>query len=125
MERGSDKHGARRDDALAHEVDGTTGADGPTGVSSGSTPEPSGEDQPDVHLRPDGLCTAGARGDDRSGRGAAQRGGASPSHPRGDQLSGVAVRTASRVRVVLLPPARRVSLIGSGSASPPSAGAGG
>ena len=59
MERGSDKHGARMDDALAHEVDGTVSAGRSSRGQSWRDPEPSGEDQPDVDLRPDGALHGG------------------------------------------------------------------
>ena len=59
MERGSDKHGARMDDALAHEVDGTIEAGRSSRVEEWRDPEPSGEDQPDVDLRPDGALHGG------------------------------------------------------------------
>jgi|SRR4051812_23975300 hypothetical protein len=54
MERGSDKHSARVDDQLAGEVRGTV-----EGVAGGRAEEwkmaePSGEDQPDTTIAPDG-----------------------------------------------------------------------
>lgn len=58
MERGSDKHSARMDDALHGEVEGLmrTGHDNREDWNS---PEPSGEDQPDVDLVPNGTLAGG------------------------------------------------------------------
>lgn len=58
MERGSDKHSARMDDAMQAEVTGLvrTGHDSRADWNS---PEPSGEDQPDVDLAPDGTLAGG------------------------------------------------------------------
>lgn len=58
MERGSDTHSARMDDALKHDVEGLirTGHDSREDWNS---PEPSGEDQPDVDLVPDGTLAGG------------------------------------------------------------------
>ena len=58
MERGSDKHSARMDDALNSEVEGLmrTGHDSREDWNS---PEPSGEDQPDVDLVPNGTLSGG------------------------------------------------------------------
>jgi hypothetical protein len=58
MERGSDKHSARMDDALQSEVEGLvrTGHDN---RADWNAPEPSGEDQPDVDLMPDGTLSGG------------------------------------------------------------------
>jgi hypothetical protein len=58
MERGSDKHSARMDEALSAEVDGLvrTGHDNRADWNS---PEPSGEDQPDVDLAPNGTLVGG------------------------------------------------------------------
>ena len=58
MERGSDKHSARMDDALQGEVEGLmrTGHDNREDWNS---PEPSGEDQPDVDLVPNGTLSGG------------------------------------------------------------------
>ena len=49
MERGSDKHSARMDDALEAEVSGLMRA-GHDNRADWNSPEPSGEDQPDVDL---------------------------------------------------------------------------
>lgn len=59
MQRGSDKHSARMDDALEHEVHGmmTSGKD--THAEEWASPEPSGEDQPDVDRVPDGALHGG------------------------------------------------------------------
>ena len=58
MERGSDKHSARMDDAMGAEVEGLvrTGHDNRADWNS---PEPSGEDQPDVDLMPNGTLAGG------------------------------------------------------------------
>ena len=58
MERGSDTHSARMDDALKHDVEGLirTGHDSREDWNS---PEPSGEDQPDVDMVPDGTLAGG------------------------------------------------------------------
>jgi hypothetical protein len=58
MERGSDKHSARMDDALAHDVEGLVRA-GHDSREEWNSPEPSGEDQPDVDLVPDGTLAGG------------------------------------------------------------------
>lgn len=59
MERGSSKHGARMDEALEHEVRGMMTAGRDTRAEEWNSPEPSGEDQPDVDLVPDGTLTGG------------------------------------------------------------------
>jgi hypothetical protein len=58
MERGSDKHSARMDDALEAEVDGLMRA-GHDNRADWNSPEPSGEDQPDVDRVPDGTLAGG------------------------------------------------------------------
>ncbi len=58
MERGSDKHSARMDDALAHDVDGLIRS-GHDNREDWNSPEPSGEDQPDVDLVPHGTLAGG------------------------------------------------------------------
>ena len=58
MERGSDKHSARMDDALGAEVSGLMRA-GHDNRADWNSPEPSGEDQPDVDLVPDGTLAGG------------------------------------------------------------------
>lgn len=58
MERGSDKHSARMDDALAHDVDGLVRS-GHDSREDWNSPEPSGEDQPDVDLVPNGTLAGG------------------------------------------------------------------
>ena len=45
MERGSDKHSPRVDEALDHEVEGLVRGDGPTHAEEWKDPEPTGEDQ--------------------------------------------------------------------------------
>ena len=59
MERGSDKHSARMDDALEAEVRGMMTAGRDTRAEDWNSPEPSGEDQPDVDLVPDGTLSGG------------------------------------------------------------------
>ena len=58
MERGSDKHSARMDDALAQDVDGLMRS-GHDSREDWNSPEPSGEDQPDVDLVPNGTLAGG------------------------------------------------------------------
>ena len=59
MQRGSDKHSARMDDALEAEVSGmmTSGRD--THAEEWKSAEPSGEDQPEVQLSADGDLHGG------------------------------------------------------------------
>lgn len=52
MERGSDKHGPRQDDALAEEVAGVVHAGRSSHAEEWREEEPSGEDQPDVDRAP-------------------------------------------------------------------------
>ncbi|HWG95171.1 MAG TPA: DUF2795 domain-containing protein [Mycobacteriales bacterium] len=59
MERGSDKHSARVDEALEHEVHGMLQAGRETRGQQWNTAEPSGEDQPDVDLAPDSTLVGG------------------------------------------------------------------
>ena len=59
MERGSNKHSARMDDALEAEVHGMMTANRETRGEQWNTAEPSGEDQPDVDLSPDGTLAGG------------------------------------------------------------------
>ena len=59
MERGSDKHSARMDDALEAEVDGMMRAGRETRAEEWNSAEPSGEDQPDVDRAPDGTLVGG------------------------------------------------------------------
>jgi hypothetical protein len=58
MERGSDKHSARMDEALGAEVHGMMTAGRDT-REPWHSPEPSGEDQPDVDRAPDGTLVGG------------------------------------------------------------------
>ena len=58
MERGSDKHSARMDDALEAEVSGLIRA-GHDNRADWNSPEPSGEDQPDIDRVPDGTLHGG------------------------------------------------------------------
>jgi hypothetical protein len=59
MERGSDKHGSRADEQLAHEVEGAIRGGHSTHAQEWKDPEPSGEDQPDVDLAPDTTLVGG------------------------------------------------------------------
>ena len=59
MQRGSDKHSARMDDALEGEVAGMLAAGHDTHVEEWKSAEPSGEDQPDVQLSADGDLHGG------------------------------------------------------------------
>jgi hypothetical protein len=59
MERGSDKHSARMDDALEAEVRGMMTAGRETRGQQWNSAEPSGEDQPDVDLVPGGTLAGG------------------------------------------------------------------
>ena len=58
MDRGSDKHSARMDDALEAEVSGLVRS-GHDNRADWNSPEPSGEDQPDVDRVPDGTLAGG------------------------------------------------------------------
>lgn len=58
MERGSDKHSARLDEAMSGEVEGLVRS-GHDNRAEWNSPEPSGEDQPDVDLVPDGNLAGG------------------------------------------------------------------
>lgn len=46
MERGSDKHGPRKDDALAEDVEGMIRGTGPTHAEEWKDPEPPADDDP-------------------------------------------------------------------------------
>lgn len=59
MERGSDKHGPREDEQLAHEVEGLLRSGHSTHAQEWKDPEPSGEDQPDADLVPHGSLEGG------------------------------------------------------------------
>jgi hypothetical protein len=48
IERGSDKHGPRLDEAMEQEVEGLVRGEGPTHAEEWKDPEPAGEDQPEV-----------------------------------------------------------------------------
>ncbi|MFL6074286.1 MAG: DUF2795 domain-containing protein [Mycobacteriales bacterium] len=86
VERGSDKHGPRRDDELASETEGMTRSAHGTHAEEWAEPEPSGEDQPVSSLDPTGPDVGGTppgmSGEDVEGRselGAALRRGAYPT----------------------------------------------
>lgn len=59
MERGSDKHGPRLDEAMEAEVRGMLQAGRDTRGEEWNSAEPSGEDQPDVDRAPHGTLTGG------------------------------------------------------------------
>ena len=59
MDRGSDKHSARMDEALQAETRGMMTAGRETRGEDWNSPEPSGEDQPDVDRVPDGTLAGG------------------------------------------------------------------
>lgn len=59
MQRGSDKHSARMDDALDAEVSGLVSAGHDTHVEEWKSAEPSGEDQPEVDLSAGGDLHGG------------------------------------------------------------------
>jgi len=59
MERGSDKHSARMDEALDHEVEGLVRSGRDTHTEEWKSAEPSGEDQPEVDLSADGDLHGG------------------------------------------------------------------
>ncbi len=59
MERGSDKHGRRLDEALKGETAGMVRAGRDTHAEEWKSAEPSGEDQPDVDRAPNGTLTGG------------------------------------------------------------------
>lgn len=46
MQRGSDKHGPRKDDALARDVEGMIRGNGPTHAEEWKDPEPPADDDP-------------------------------------------------------------------------------
>ncbi len=67
MQRGSDKHGPRIDEALEHETEGLVRSGRDTHAEEWKSAEPSGEDQPEVDLSggtvlqggvPDGMTAA-------------------------------------------------------------------
>ncbi|MGI8698877.1 MAG: DUF2795 domain-containing protein [Mycobacteriales bacterium] len=72
MERGSDKHGRRLDEALKGETDGMMRAGRDTRAEEWKSAEPSGEDEPEVDRVPNGTLTggvpAGMTADDVEGR---------------------------------------------------------
>ena len=59
MERGSDKHGRRLDEAMEKETRGLVQSGRDTRAEEWRSAEPSGEDQPDVDLVPDGTLAGG------------------------------------------------------------------
>ncbi len=59
MERGSDKHGSRVDDELAHEVSGMVHGARETRAEEWRSAEPAGEDQPEATLGAEGALMGG------------------------------------------------------------------
>ena len=59
IERGSDKHGFRMDDGLKSETELLIRGNRDPRVEEWKSAEPSGEDQPDVDLVPDGTLSGG------------------------------------------------------------------
>lgn len=51
MQRGSDKHSARKDDALARDVEGMIRSGGPTHAEEWKDPEPPADDDPQLNTR--------------------------------------------------------------------------
>lgn len=51
MQRGSDKHGARKDDALARDVENMMRGTGPTHAEEWKDPEPPADDDPQLNTR--------------------------------------------------------------------------
>lgn len=51
MQRGSDKHSARKDDALARDVEGMLRGTGPTHAEEWKDPEPPADDDPVLNTR--------------------------------------------------------------------------
>jgi hypothetical protein len=49
MQRGSDKHSARKDDALARDVEGMIRGTGPTHAQEWKDPEPPADDDPQLN----------------------------------------------------------------------------
>ena len=72
MDRGSDKHGPRRDEQMKHETEGLVRGRRSTHAEEWKDPEPSGEDQPETDRAPDatlhGGTPPGMTGDDVEGR---------------------------------------------------------
>jgi len=59
MERGSDKHSPRLDEALQHETEGLVRSGRDTHAEEWKSAEPAGEDQPDVDRVPHGSYVGG------------------------------------------------------------------
>lgn len=59
MERGSDKHGRRLDEAIKHETEGMMRSGHETHAEEWKSSEPSGEDQPDVDRAPNATMAGG------------------------------------------------------------------
>ncbi|BDT87524.1 hypothetical protein GV791_10025 [Nocardia cyriacigeorgica] len=53
MERGSSKHGPKRDDELAHELQGTIRGNRSSRAEEWRDPEPPADDDPDLQVRPE------------------------------------------------------------------------
>jgi hypothetical protein len=59
VERGSNQVGPRLDDELKHETEGMVRSGHSTHAEEWKDPEPSGEDQPEVDMAPDGTLQGG------------------------------------------------------------------
>lgn len=59
MDRGSDKHSPRLDEEMKHEVAGLVQGNKQTHAEEWASPEPSGEDQPELGLAPDEAVHGG------------------------------------------------------------------
>jgi hypothetical protein len=76
MERGSDKHGPRQDEALRKETEALTRSGQDSHVEEWRESEPAGEDQPEVRTMPAGMRGGAPEGmtpqdlDDRAALGA-------------------------------------------------------
>lgn len=72
MDRGNDKHSPRVDEELKHETQGLQRGGHDVRAEEWRSPEPSGEDQPDADLVPNGTSSGGTppgmSGDDVAGR---------------------------------------------------------
>lgn len=105
MERGSDKVSPRVDDELKHETQGLIRSGHQTHAEEWMEAEPSGEDQPDVDLDPEGTLTggtpAGMKGTDVEGRSELARFvGKAPYPVVREQLIELAVEHQAPDRVV-------------------------
>ena len=79
MERGSDKHGPRKDDALAEETEGMIRANRPTRADEARDPEPPADDDPDVRPWHTGGPDSGGSESGGSESGGSEGGGSAGS----------------------------------------------